>query len=137
MPDPKWQDHFLTDIVETQLLLLVHLTWALEDVGILLRGASAAAMRNSAEQDSLRPGVRSCLCAFSDLLERAAARPAPRPWEPRVIPGGAAPDEPARDGAGAGNGRAGNGHASNGSLPAGWRLYCAGDPDPDSDPDCA
>lgn len=152
MSDPNWQDHFLSDILETQLLLFLHLARALEDAGILPRGASAAVLRRTAEQDVLRPGVGSCLRAVAALLERAEDKPAPRPWRPRLVPGGEAeegaggradggadgPPTAGRSRVGnghAGNGRAGNGHAGNGSLPPRWRPRLVGEPDPDADPD--
>ncbi|MDX1574708.1 MAG: hypothetical protein R3285_00860 [Kiloniellales bacterium] len=146
MSDPKWQDHALSDIIETQHLLFFHLSGALHRAGVLHREVSAEALRETAKLEELRPGVRSCLRAVAKLLEQPATRPAPPAWEPRVVPGagvGEGPQAEARlTGTGRrGNGRAGNGQAANGDLPAGWRPTVVGDPDPDcdpdSDPDCA
>jgi hypothetical protein len=80
----KWQDHVLSDIIETQLLLFFHLSGALHRAGILPRAVSAEALRKTAKQEELRPGVRSCLRAVAELLEQAEDKPAARPWEPRV-----------------------------------------------------
>ena len=131
MSDPKWQDHHLTEIIEAQLVLFFHLSGALDEAGILPRDISAQVLRRSIEQGSFRPGVKSCVRAIAELLEapdRKAARPG---WEPRVVPGGAGPDETAGREEGAGNGQAGNGQAGNGNLPAAWQPRFVGDDDPD------
>jgi hypothetical protein len=142
MSDRKWQDHVLSDIIETQLLLFFHLSGVLHQAGILPREVSAEALRETAKQDELRPGVRSCLRAVAELLEQAEDKPAARPWEPRVVPGGGPEtDKGARTETGAKprarSDKTGNGRAGNGNLPPGWRPRFVGDPDPDSDPDCA
>jgi hypothetical protein len=125
MSEWNWQDCYLCDIIEAQLLLFFHLSGALDRADILPREISAEALRRTAEQDELRPGVKSCLCAIAELLERPnpkqeQAGPA---WQPKVVPG----EAPA---SGKANG-AGNGHAANDSLPAGWQPHVVGDDDPD------
>ncbi len=126
MSDPKWQDHFLSDIIEAQLVLFFHLSGALDEAGIVPRHLSAQVLRRVAEQDELRPGVKSCVRAIAELLERTNPKDTRPAWEPKVVPGGAGPDERAGHEDGAGNGQAGNG-----TLPAGWHPYFVGDDDPD------
>ena len=128
MSDPKWQDHHLTDIIEAQLVLFFHLLGALDEAGILPRHISAEALRRAAEQDGLRPGVKSCVRAIAELLEAPNRKDARPGWKPRVVTGGA---ETAGPEEGAGNGQAGNGQAGNGKLPAAWQPYFVGDDDPD------
>lgn len=123
MSDRNWQDHFLSDVIEAQLALFFHLSGALDQAGILPRELSAEALRRAAEGEELRPGVRSCVRAIADLLERTDPKAAAPAWQPKVVPG----EAPA---SGKANG-AGNGHAANGSLPAGWRPRVVGDDDPD------
>lgn len=123
MSERNWQDHYLCDIIEAQLLLFFHLSGALHQAGILPREISAEALRRTAEQDELRPGLRSCLRAIAELLERPNTKQAGPAWQPKVVPG----EAPA---SGTANG-AGNGHAANGSLPAGWRPRLVGDDEPD------
>jgi hypothetical protein len=133
MSERKWQDHYLCDVIEAQLVLFFHLSEALDLTGVLPRRLSAEALRRTAEDNELRPGVRSCVRAVAELLERASAQQAGPAWQPRVVPGGAnGGGNGAGNGGGngAGNG-AGNGQAANGSLPADWRPRLVGDDDPD------
>lgn len=128
MSERNWQDHYLCDIIEAQLLLFFHLSGALHQAGILPREISAEALRRTAEQDELRPGVNACLRAIAELLERPNPKQAGPAWQPQVVPGGAgghgavAADELHQSG---------NGHAANGSLPGGWRPHVVGDDEPD------
>lgn len=150
MADPRWRDHHLSDIIEAQFVLFCHLTGALDRAGLVPRDFSAQTLRETAANDALRPGVRSCLCAIAELLEQDEPGDAGPAWEPRVVTGGAGPDGPAGEtvvpeaGPGNGhaengkaeigrarNGRTGNGAAGNGSRPAGWRPTLVGDDDPD------
>ena len=123
MSDRNWYDHFLCDVIEAQLALFFHLSGVLDQAGILPRELSAEALRRTAEREELRAGVRSCICAIADLLERTNPKQVGPAWQPKVVPG-----EAPASGKAIG---AGNGHAANGSLPAGWRPRVVGDDDPD------
>jgi hypothetical protein len=134
MSERNWQDCFLTDIIEAQLVLFLHLSAALNQAGILPRTVSAETLRRAAGRKDVRPGLACCVRNYADLLEQAAAQQAG--WHPKVVPGGgranAAAGEDDKGGAPrpSANGQAGNGQAGNGQAANGWppRLV---DDDPD------
>jgi len=136
MSDPRWRNHHLSDIIEAQFVLFCHLAGALDRAGLVPCDFTVEMLRETAANDALRPGVRSCLRAIAELLEQVEPGEAGPAWEPRVVTGGAGPDETEDSEEGRGNGRAGNshagnGHEGNGHAGHGWRPTLVGDDDPD------
>lgn len=139
MSERNWQDCFLNDVIESQLLLFLHLSAALEQAGILHRTVSAEVLRRTADLKGMSPGLATCVRSYADLLERAAAQEAA--WRAEVAPGGGQANRaagPTGESGGprpapygqAGNGQAGNGQAGNGHAANGWPPHLVDD-DPD------